>query len=187
MMHIESIPFEEYINEFEISYIAELAHACREHIQVSGVKNCFVLKSPLMLPGETKSSQLIFQHKGDDFFECKTHLFTYPLYADADLKEQLLKQIKISHVWEDDSTEHFFGLELCDTYFLPTFKNINGTFSIFFDGSDSELKLSENLWETYEIEKNDDIYSITIPNVHTRHAIQRLLDMIQFVVRTCIF
>ena len=139
MIHKELIPFEEYEDQFQIPYIAQLAETLREKVRVTGVKNCFVLEAPLYIPGELKPVQLIFQRKGDEEFECSDNgtiakplqtklgglqdfltalgveykggkLF-YTLYADNSLRDQFLKFFQIFRIWDDESENEYFGIQ----------------------------------------------------------------------------
>ena len=51
MLHRESIPIEDYTNEFKIPYLAEFADTFRKYVVKSGVKSCFCLDIPIYLPG----------------------------------------------------------------------------------------------------------------------------------------
>ena len=139
MIHRELIPFEDYEDQFQVPYIAELAETLREKVRVTGVKNCFVLEAPLFIPGELKPIQLIFQRKGDEEFECsdngtiakplQSHLseqqdfltnlgiehkngkLLYTLYADNNLRDQFLKFFQLFRIWDDESTDEYYGIQ----------------------------------------------------------------------------
>ena len=139
MIHRELIPFEEYEDQFQVPYIAELAETLREKVRVTGVKNCFVLETPFFLPGELKPIQLIFQRKGDEEFECsdngtiakplhsqllkhkdfltslgiehKNGKLLYTLYADNNLRDRFLKFFQLFRIWDDESENEYYGIQ----------------------------------------------------------------------------
>lgn len=185
MIHRELIPFEEYEDQFQVPYIAELAETLREKVRVTGVKNCFVLEAPLFIPGELKPIQLIFQRKGDEEFECrKNGKLLYTLYADNNLRDQFLKFFQLFRIWDDESADEYYGIQFPfhlssgEELSLYVSQNVKGN---YFVEQEFDFQNADTLCELYDIEKRDNLFCMRLPNVTTQYAIRRLLDFLQFI------
>ncbi len=166
MLTKERIPFQEYVNDFEISYIAEFAKACQEHIVISGVKNCFVVKCPLYLEGEIKTLPILFQNKGNDVYECTRGNMSFSIEGVAELKKQVTSALRFVKICDDDSEQMAYGVELQ----LP-----------FYDTKCYTFSITPIVTGTYLIACLENELEISVPNLHTKFAVQYFLDLLQMV------
>ena len=185
MIHRELIPFEDYEDQFQVPYIAELATTLREKVRVTGVKNCFVLEAPLFIPGELKPIQLIFQRKGDEEFECrKNGKLLYTLYADNNLRDQFLKLFQLFRIWDDESADEYYGIHFPfhlssgEELSLYVSQNVKGN---YFVEQEFNFQNVDALCKLYDIERINNLFCMRLPNVTTQYAIRRLLDFLQFI------
>ena len=212
MIHRELIAFENYTNDFQVPYIAELAEALREHVKVTGVKNCFILEAPIYIPGELNPVQLLFQRKADEEFECsdngtiagylqpqleqlhdflhglgilyKSGKLSYTLYADNNLRDQFLKFFQFFRLWDDESNDEYYGIQfpfhLSSSEELSVFisQNVKGS---YFVEQEFNFQNVDHLSKLYDIQQKENLFYITLPNVHTQYAVRRLLDLLQFI------
>lgn len=185
MIHRELIPFEDYEDQFQVPYIAELATTLREKVRVTGVKNCFVLEAPLFIPGELKPIQLIFQRKGDEEFECrKNGKLLYTLYADNNLRDQFLKLFQLFRIWDDESADEYYGIHFPfhlssgEELSLYVSQNVKGN---YFVEQEFNFQNVDALCKLYDIERINNLFCMKLPNVTTQYAIRRLLDFLQFI------
>lgn len=162
----ESIPFQEYNDDFGIPYIAEFAKACQEYIVISGVKNCFVVKCPLYLDGEVKTLPLLFQNKGNDVYECTRGNATFLIEGVAELKKQVTDALRFAKMCDGESEQAVYGVELQ----LPFYDTKCYTFSI--------APIVTGAYRITCFETNDEIL---IPNLHTKFAVQYFLDLLKMV------
>ena len=186
MIHRELIPFEDYEDQFQVPYIAELATTLREKVRVTGVKNCFVLEAPLFIPGELKPIQLIFQRKGDEEFECrKNGKLLYTLYADNNLRDQFLKLFQLFRIWDDESADEYYGIHFPfhlssgEELSLYVSQNVKGN---YFVEQEFNFQNVDALCKLYDIERINNLFCMKLPNVTTQYAIRRLLDFLQFIL-----
>ncbi len=162
----ESIPFQEYVDDFGISYIAEFAKACKENIVISGVKNCFVVKCPLYLEGEVKTLPILFQNKENDMYEYTRGDVTFSFESVAELKKQLTDALRFIRFRNKNSEHMLYGMELQ----LPFYDTTCYTFSI-----------TPIVTGTYNIACLETGMEISVPNLHTRYGVQCFFDLLKMV------
>lgn len=209
MLHKESIPFRKYTNEFDIPYMAEFANTCREHLTLSGVKSCFLLEFPLYLPGCAKPSQIMFQRKGTEVFECNDngtishvlpqnsdtlHAFLatmgieykngrlfYTLYAEDNLKDLFLDFFQLVRLFDDETYATYYGIQFPSQRLVFFEPKVTGTYTLSYEGEITDTDSIYKLCKLYDVEQYGNTFMVTLPNITTRYAIRRLLDFFQFL------
>ena len=191
MIHRESIPIENYTNEFEIPYLAEFADTFRKCVVKSGVKNCFCLKLPLYLPGESKAVNLLFQKKSNASYECHVnqHIVLYtPNLPDFDLKSQILKGFQFTREWDDEIGKvYFYGIHVTAKIFSQmdldfSFRNlITDMYRISDNGIFDHCLETTRLCQIYDVEDFGDKFAVTLPNINSKYSIRKFFDFVQFL------
>ena len=193
MVHRETISIEDYINEYEIPYLAEFADTFRKYVVTSGVRSCFCLDIPVYLPGQLKPVQIMLKRKGNDFYACQAGNMKV-LYecSTADLKNEILKGFQFTREWDDEIGEVFFyGIHVSAKVFCQldidlSFKKIvTGVYRISDDGwilhENQDLSNVRDFCNTYGIEYDGKHFELTLPNINTKYSMRRFFDFIQFI------
>ena len=193
MLHRESIPIEDYTNEFKIPYLAEFADTFRKYVVKSGVKSCFCLDIPIYLPGQLKPITIMLKRKGSDFYSCQVgnERILYECTS-PDLKSEILKGFQFTREWDDEIGEvYFYGIHVTAKIFCQmdidlSFKKIvSGLYRISDNGNlTHEIPDSPHILELcnlYDIEFDGKNFEIDLPNINTKYSMRRFFDYIQFI------
>ena len=164
MITKESIPVKDYVDDYQVPYLAEFANACREHITISGVKNCFVIKCPLYLEGEIKTLPILVQYIGNDTFSCTRGDVTVHHSATLDLKQKLAEALVFTRMYDEETGDVKYGMDL----HMP-----------FLDLKSFTFSITPIVTGTYNITCMENGIDISLPNLNTRYAVQCFMDLLK--------